>query len=188
MEARSCSGAFRSAENTKSRCVFLSEVSYKSNSTPYLSKFRGKTSDLFHTRQHLCIQRGQRAVRWAKKRRVTLDILSSNRTGWGHWVGLLRRGSLFALFFFFSFPPSSCDQPVSLCDPLRMGIGSCCSSKSTLNWWEEVAQAWKGGYWGRCHLVLSILLLFNVSKWARTILLVLYQEGRGVKAALQSRR
>lgn len=69
-----------------------------------------------------------------------------------------------------------------------MGIGSCCSSKSTLNWWEEVAQAWKGGYWGGCHLVLSILVLFNVSKWARTILLVLYQEGRGVKAALQSRR
>jgi len=93
-------------------------------------------------------------------------------------------------FFYLLFPPPpvSVDGPVSPWDPLSTDIGSHCSSKFTLSWWEEMAQAWKGEYWGRWHLVLSILVVFNVCRWARTILFVLYQEGRGVKAALQSRR
>lgn len=113
-----------------------SELSSKSNSTPGVPKFRGKIPDLFHTRQRLCIQSGNRTMRWSSKEKGDFFyFLSPNRTGWGHWVGSL----LFAVFYYL-FAPGRCDQPVSLWDSLRTGIGSCCSSKSTLIMWEEVLE------------------------------------------------
>lgn len=59
-----------------------------------------KLSGLFHSRLKLCVHRGQRAIRWVKKRRVALDILSSERTGWQHWGSLL----MALVFIYFSQP------------------------------------------------------------------------------------
>lgn len=58
-----------------------------------------KMFGLFHSRLKLCVHRGQRAIRWIKKRKVSLGILSSERTGWQRW-----RSLLFARFYIF--PPS----------------------------------------------------------------------------------
>lgn len=61
-----------------------------------------KMFGLFHSRLKLCVHRGQRAIRWIKKRKVSLGILSSERTGWQRW-----RSLLFALVFIY-FPQAIC--------------------------------------------------------------------------------
>lgn len=58
-----------------------------------------KMFGLFHSRLKLCVHIGQRPIRWIKKRKVSLGILSSERTGW--------RSLLFALVFTY-FPQASC--------------------------------------------------------------------------------
>lgn len=67
-----------------------SELSSKSNSTPRVSKFRGKIPDLFHTRQRLYIQSDNRTMRWSLKEKGDffvsfVPIGLAEGIGWAHF-------------------------------------------------------------------------------------------------------
>lgn len=104
------------------------------------------------------------------KREGWLDFLSPNRTGWGHWMG-----SLLFFLFYYLFSPGRCDWPVSLWDPLRTGIGSCCSLKSTLSMWEEVLENFSSFSSFLFYLLGLKGKILTDRYWTRCVLQVYYQ-------------